>query len=134
MLYNIKTGFNGVTRRDNRELAIIVSSLHKLSKLGRKFVFTDCHAYGKESTPYDDLKDLDKIDWDLLRAKDFRNDPEDPGKKSRYQAEALVHRKVPVEAIIGITCYDSSMLATLIRSAQQVGAQTPIKVLPQWYF
>jgi hypothetical protein len=83
MLYNIKTGFQGITRRENREVVILVSSLHKLSEMGLKFVFTDHHAYGMESTPYNDLKHLDKIDWDLLRGKDFKNDPEDPGKKAR---------------------------------------------------
>jgi hypothetical protein len=134
MLYNVKTGYHGITQRDNREVAILVSSLHKVSKMGLKFVFTDQHAYGKESTAFNDLNHLDEIDWDLLRAKDFRNDPEDPGKKGRYQAEALVHRKVPVEAILGITCYDASVQARLTSAAQQAGVRTPIKVLPNWYF
>lgn len=134
MLFNIKTGFHGIKQRENREVAILVSSLHKVSEMGLKFVFTDHHAYGKESTPYNDLKHLDKIDWNLLRAKDFKNDPEDPGKKGRYQAEALVHRKVPVEAILGITCYDTSVQARFAHAAQEAGVQTKIRALPKWYF
>jgi hypothetical protein len=39
---------------------------------------------------FTDLDDLAKVDWDLLNKKNFRHDPDDPGKKERYQAEALV--------------------------------------------
>lgn len=134
MLYNIKTGYNGIIRRDNREVAIIVSSLRTLSKMGIRFVFTDHHAYGFEAEYYNDLSDLDKIDWPLLRSRDFRNEPEDPGKKGRYQAEALVHNHVPVKALLGITCYDDNARATLTRAAAKAGVTTPIKDLPNWYF
>jgi len=30
MMYHIKTGYGAVTKRDNREIAVLVSSLHKL--------------------------------------------------------------------------------------------------------
>lgn len=74
------------------------------------------------------------INWDLLRSRNFRNDPENPRKSGEYQAEALVHRHLPVEAISGIACYDAAVQASLIASAGQAGVQTPIKVLPNWYF
>lgn len=35
MLYNIKTGYNGVPHVPNREIVIMVSSLHKLSQIDR---------------------------------------------------------------------------------------------------
>src|SRR5258708_1863941 len=37
MMYNIKTGYNGVTKRANSEIAIIVTSLHKLKEVGTRF-------------------------------------------------------------------------------------------------
>jgi hypothetical protein len=132
MLYNIKTGYNGVPQLANREVVIVISSLNKLSEMGHKFVFTNSHAYGVEAEFFGDLMDLDKIDWALLRSKDFRNNPEDPGKKGRYQAEALVYRHVPVEALLGIACYDADMQARLTNETEDV--QTPIRVLPNWYF
>ena len=89
MLMNIKTGHNDVIRRANNEIAILVSSLHRLQELRTRFVFTNGHAYLKETDYFEDLADLEKIDWDLLRRRDFRKDPEDPGKLGRYQAEAL---------------------------------------------
>ena len=134
MLYNIKTGYHGIMRRENRDVVIIVSSLHKLSAAGRAFVFTDSHAYGFEANYFSNLKDLDKIDWPLLRSRDFKNDPEDPGKKGRYQAEALVHERVPVDEWLGVACYENGVQARLARSAQQAGVRMRIEVLPDWYF
>lgn len=45
MMYNIKTGHNGITRRRNEEIAIIVSSLRLLEDRRLPFLFTDRHAY-----------------------------------------------------------------------------------------
>jgi hypothetical protein len=102
--------------------------------MGQQFVFTNSHAYGAESEFFGGLEDLDKIDWRLLQSRDFQNDPEDPGKKGRYQAEALVHGQLPVKAIAGIACYNSVVQASLVATAAAAGVETPIKVLPEWYF
>jgi hypothetical protein len=66
MLYNIKTGFNGVQKRPMRDIAILVSSLHHLTKLDIPFVFTDRHAYLRTAQFSNDLKNLDWIIWPTL--------------------------------------------------------------------
>lgn len=45
MLYNITTGWGGITRRKNEEIVILVSSLKILKKQGVRFIFSDRHAY-----------------------------------------------------------------------------------------
>lgn len=134
MMYNIKTGFNNVIKRPNAEIAILVSSLHHLRKLNTPFIFTNGHAYMAESDYFTDLSDLDKIDWELLRRRDFSRDPEDPGKVGRYQAEALVHRRVPVDALLGIGCYDRTVKVTLEAAAKRRDLSMSIRALPDWYF
>jgi len=134
MMYNIKTGHNNVTQRHNAEIAILVSSLHKIKELGLQFVFTNGHAYVEESEHFDDLADLDKIDWDLLRSRNFQRDPEDPGKLVRYQAEALVHRKVPVDALMGIACYDVTVKRQIQVEVDRRQLAIDVKTLPEWYF
>lgn len=133
MMLNITTGRNGVIKRSNREIAILVSSLHRLDEMGIRFVYTNGHAYMNESDYFDDLGDLDKIDWDLLRSRDFKHDPEDPGKLGRYQAEALVHRQVPAEALLGIACYDTKAAAAIQDAVEQLGLAIAVKVIPGWY-
>jgi hypothetical protein len=84
------------------EIAILVSSLPELQKHGIPFVFTDRHAAFATAEFHDTLGRLDRIDWQGLHARDFKRDPDDPGKFERYQAEALVYRHVPIAAILGI--------------------------------
>src|SRR5687768_4527774 len=59
MMFNIKTGRNNVIQRPNGEIAILVSSLHKLKELGVLFLFTNGHAYMLETEYFDDLANLD---------------------------------------------------------------------------
>ena len=100
MMYNIKTGWGGITHRENKDIVILVSSIHRLREQGLPFVFTNQHAYPVDTEFFDRTEDLGKIDWELLRSKDFKTSDTDPGRQVRYQAEALVHRHVPLEALL----------------------------------
>ena len=100
MMYNIHTGYSGITRRTNDDIVIFVSSLHRVKELGLPFVFTDQHAYAAGTEYFSDLADLAKIDWKLLQSRNFKTDDADPGKQLRYQAEALIHHQVPLDALI----------------------------------
>jgi hypothetical protein len=134
MLLNIKTGFNGVTKRPNADIAILVSSLPKLQASGVPFVFTNGHAYMQETDYFNDVRDLDKIDWGILQKRDFRRDPDDPGKMGRYQAEALAHRRVPVSALLGIACYDAGAKAGLEAEVARRGLALRVIARPDYYF
>src|SRR6185295_7955080 len=52
MMYNVKTGYGGITRRDNKEIVIFVSSVHRLKELSVPFVFTNQHAYAVDTEFY----------------------------------------------------------------------------------
>lgn len=134
MLYNITTGYGGVIKRANKEVAILVSSLHKAGEANTKYLFTDGHAYMQGTTFYDDLAHLGKIDWDLLRRKDFKKSPTDLDKSRRYQAEALVHKHLPVGALLGVSCYDRGSADRVDAEVARRGLTIPVKALPDWYF
>ncbi len=87
MFFNIHTGWGGIRKRENKEIIVFVSSVHNLIKHNVKFVFTDRHAYLAAANFYTDVKHLDKVDWKILQARSFKQDPDDPGKGERYQAE-----------------------------------------------
>lgn len=134
MLRNIHTGWNGIKQVPNAEIVILVSSLHRVRELGLPFLFTDSHAYSGLARFYDDLAQLDRIDWNLLQRRDFKRDPEDPGKLERYQAEALVHRHVPLAALLGMVCYTDVVKADIERTMQDLGVVLPVHTRPNWYF
>jgi hypothetical protein len=45
----------------------------------------------------------------LENRRDFRHDPDDPGKKERYQAEALIWKHLPIEGLLGICSHSDAV-------------------------
>jgi hypothetical protein len=131
MLYNIKTGFGGVQKRPMEEIVILISSLHTLKNLGVPFVFSDRHAYLKIALFSNDLANLDWIIWPTLQARNFRKD--DLDRFEKYQAEALVHRHMPLSALTGVVCYNDSVRADMQAAADARGAAVKIIKQPNWY-
>jgi hypothetical protein len=134
MLLKIKTGHGGIPRRESREIVFFVSSVHRLREQGVPYVFTDQHAYVAGAEFLANTEDLVKIDWPLLRSRNFQTDADDPGKQARYQAEALVHRHVPVDALLGLACYDEEVKDRLDAMAVEAGVSLFVKVTRNWYF
>lgn len=134
MLYKIVTGHDGVRRQSRHDIAILVSTLRKLEESGTRTIFTNGHALMKESGYFDNPAELGRIDWDILNRRDFEKDPEDPGKLSRYQAEALAHRLVPVDALSGIACYDDNGRQRIEAQLRARGLSISVLALPDWFF
>lgn len=134
MMYNIYTGRGGVRKVANTDIVILVSSLHKVEKLGLPFVFTDRHAYPVTANYFNELQYLKEIDWPLLQQRNFQRDPEDPEKVERYQAEALIHEQMPISALLGAVCYTKQVKQKLQEQTKELGVQLDIHCLPSWYF
>ena len=118
MLLNIVTGYGAITRRPKDEIVILVSSISKLQENGVEFVFSDRHALVAMAEFSADPSELKRVDWGLLQRKDFRRDPDDPGKVERYEAEALARNHVPTQALIGAYAYNDNC-------RNQIEAQLP---------
>jgi hypothetical protein len=134
MLRNISTGWGGITKRYNEDIVILVSSLRKLKEMGYPFVYTNSHANYIWSNFYTDLTDLNQIDWPLLQTRDFKRNPDDPGKFERYQAEALVYECCPIEALMGMVCYSDNTKQQLDVLTGQYGHKLDVHARPEWYF
>ncbi len=134
MMYNIKTGYGSITRRDNQDIVMFISSVHRLRELALPFIFTNQHAYPLDTMFYDGSEDLEHIDWELLQRRDFKTSDADPGKQQRCQAEALVHRHVPLKALLGIVCYNESIGRDIEALIRQCRVETTVRIFPKWYF
>jgi hypothetical protein len=134
MMYNIKTGYGGITKRANEEIVILISSLHKLADNGKTFVFSDRHAYLAAAQFFADVADLNQVDWPLLQARNFTKDPDDPERFERYQAEALIHEHMPVDLLLGIVTYDGIVKERLDGLAAERDMEMKVVAKPGWYF
>jgi ssDNA thymidine ADP-ribosyltransferase, DarT len=133
MLLNIKTGYGGMKQTPMSQIAILVCSLRNLVDKAA-FVFTDRHAYLATAEYYSDLADLRNIDWVSLQRRDFKRDPNHPEKFERYQAEALIHRHLPIELLSGIVCKDASAADTLKVQIQERALKLQSLAQPRWFF
>jgi hypothetical protein len=135
MLLNIKTGWNGVTRRANDEIAILVSSWERMASHDVRLLFTDRHAYVATAKWSSDFTELETVlDWDILRRSDFQRSDDYPDKMERYQAEALAHEHVPCDALIGIACASERVRILVEKIGQAAGVSLPVRVRQAWYF
>lgn len=135
MLYNIKTGWNGIQKRPMQEIVLFTSTLGDLAANGVKFAFTDRHAYLQLARFSSDLGTLgDWVDWKILKARDFARDPNDPGKFERYQAEALAHGHVPLAALNGIVCCGAEEETRLRELVHNLGVALSVASRPSWFF
>lgn len=134
MLLNIKTGYGGIPRVANDDIVILISSLRRVANEGLRFVFTNRHAYLAAAEYFNDLSDLDEVDWDILQRRDFKRDPEDPDKFERYQAEALVHGQVPADSLLGVVCHSEALTRAVEKDATALGLELKAICRPHWYF
>lgn len=135
MLYNIKTGYGGITKRNNDEIAILFSSYKTIRGRGVRMIFTDRHAYTSTATWSDRPEELSNlIDWDILQRSDFSRNDSYPDKMERYQAEALAHQYVPANALLGIGCASQVVGSDIEASIKRLGSELPVFVRPGWYF
>jgi hypothetical protein len=133
MMFNIKTG-HGVAKVPNHEIVILVSGLRQVADRGIPFAFTNQHAYPRMAQYFNELTHLDQIDWPILQNRDFKHDPDDPGKKERYQAEALIWKHLPLNALDGVCCYTKPAAEQVEQLVRNQGLVLKTIVRPGWYF
>ncbi len=132
MLYVIsKRGVVGYTEGD-QPVIYLCSTAEAVAKAGLHWVFTEGHADMEYTDFFDDLKDLNKIDWGLMQAKYWMDTDDDPDRTRRRQAEFLVHEFFPWELVAYVGVYDHSiaeMVGNIVkRRIPEVGIQRG------WYY
>ncbi|MFP4026006.1 MAG: DUF4433 domain-containing protein [Thiohalospira sp.] len=109
MLYSIKNGYNGVTKRSQAEIIYLIVTFESVKNMGLKYVFFDGHGYHNFSRVYNTETGLGQIDWNAVNTKQWSDTEDDPDKKRRKQAEFLIHNEVPVEVIASIGVYNEEV-------------------------
>jgi hypothetical protein len=134
MLYIIHKGNDPeVIQTPQEEIIYLVTSVQIISSLGCPFVFTDRHAKLDYAQFFQNIEDLDKLDWGLIRTdqwgRQFGAD-----RMEKKQAEFLVHQFVPVEAILGIAVYNETAKERAVQFIASAGLDIPVKIKANFYF
>lgn len=124
-------GFQGT----QRDIIYLVSKPSVINSHGLKFVFTDGHANKKFTSFFNQLNDLNRVDWEVIDSWKWKDTEEDNDRMRRKMAEFLVYDQVPFECIIGIACFDSQVKEYVIKICEKYGWQdTDVKIMRKWYF
>ncbi len=95
MLFAIHKGLVQGYAGGQRGVVHLVSSCEAIRDDGLRFVFTDGHAVKRFTSQFDNLDQLNEIDWPLMKATYWHDTDEDNDRKRRRQAEFLVRNFVP---------------------------------------
>lgn len=128
MLLNIKTGFRGITKRPQSEIIFLCTHIKDIVDKGLKFCFTDGHAKDKLTSYFNQVSDLNQIDWKLAGDSYWADTEDYPDRMRRKQAEFLVKDNVPVSCISGIIVHDEVAAVRLREIMDRVGVQLPIHI------
>ena len=109
MLYAIQGGMVEGYAEGQKPVIYLRSTIEAVTEAGLRWVFTEGHADMLFTDFFDDLKDLDKVDWALMQARYWHDTNDDPDRKRRRQAEFLVHEFFPWELVSYIGVYDRSI-------------------------
>ena len=135
MLYNIITGYWHplVPRRNRNEILIIRCLISDLATFPQWF-FTDGQANAIISNHYNDLSDLDQIDWKSIQNSDFSKSNGDYDRPRRYQAEFLVYEQVPLEKVESLNVYDNQTADIVTNILKQNNINLAVNIQPQYFF
>lgn len=133
MLLNIVTG-RGVPRQNKRDILILSSSIPRIEQIGIPYLISDRHAFVAHAQFSDNRNGLYALDWGSLQSRNFKRDPDDPGKFERYEAEALVLHHVPVEAIKAVYAYDDTVGREIQELMVSEGLEKPVHVNRSVFF
>ena len=145
MLKTIDSG--NVEGNDYRQDDIVhlTTTVEAIVAAGLAFVFTNYRAVKAFAEFFDDQKDLDKIDWELLfeppRLAGYCKYWHNPYSKPRYalrmetrSAEFLVRDSVPL-AVLGQIAVRTENMAERVREAlANTGWSPDIRIIPGWYY
>jgi hypothetical protein len=108
MMLNLKTGLVAGYAEGQEPLIYLVSSCQLVEQAGVPFVFSDGHGIVNFTTWFERLADLDKVDWNMVQQRYWKETIEDMDRKRRKQAEFLIHRFCPWSLIQKIVVIDDS--------------------------
>jgi hypothetical protein len=136
MLLQLKSGRVEGYNEGQAPLLYLVSSVKRVVDSGTTYVFSDGHGIAVYTKWYDNLADLDKVDWEMVSQRYWADNVDDMDRQRRKQAEFLVHRFCDWKLIDKIVVYDDRMKERVeqILNKFSSGLRRPVYVEGGWYY
>lgn len=132
MMYTISKG--NIPGRRESDIVYLVSSVEWVNERGLEYAFCDGHPIIQITSFYDRLDDLDKIDWEVMRAAYWHDTTDDPDRSRRRQAEFLVHDFFPWDLVIGIAVRNKDIRGRVDECINGFEGQPKVAIKREWYY
>src|SRR6266850_2506720 len=137
MMFQLKTGRVAGYNEGQEPLIYLVSTAQAVADRGLGFVFSDGHGIAFDTDWYENLRDLEAVDWGMVYQRYWAADYErDPDRQRRKQAEFLVHRSCDWELVREIAVLNARMKARVeaILDGFDAALRRPVVIRPAWYY
>lgn len=136
MMLQLKTGQVAGYTEGQEPLIYLVSTAQTIAQ-GGAFVFSDGHGIARFTNWFDDLGDLDNVDWGMVNQRYWTDDPRgDNDRQRRKQAEFLAHEFVDWSLIHEVVVISPAIQeqVTGIFESFPAAMQRPVNVRREWYY
>ena len=134
MLFAISKGNVAGYTEGQTPIVHLSSSIERVSESGLPFAFSDGHADMAISQFFNDLEQLDRIDWNIMRARYWNDNEDDNDRCRRRMAEFLVSQFFPWELVDKIGVINGTV-AERVEAAICAAAHKPkVRVERGWYY
>lgn len=128
MLLNIKTGWRGVTKRNQAEIVFIVSTIERIIRHCPDWCFTDGHAKNNISKFYNEIECMDRLDWSAIQLQYWNNTIDDMDRQRRKEAEFLVKNFIPNICVQEIYVYNEARRFEVQNMVERLNLEIAVNV------
>ena len=135
MLLQLKTGRVAGYTEGQEPLIYLVSSAQAIAA-EIPFVFSDGHGIAAYTGWYDNLGELDRVDWGMVYERYWSASVDDMDRQRRKQAEFLVYRFCPWSLIQGIAVVNDRIKQRVEGILSDFGndMNRNVQLRPTWYY
>ena len=134
MLYQLHTGWVEGYDQGQEPLIYAVSTVESIVQARLEFVFSDGHGIAAFTQWFDDLTNLEKVDWDMVYTDYWADTVDDMDRQRRKQAEFLVHRFCPWTVVTHIGVLNNAAMVRVEDILRRHDVETPVYTRRQWYY
>jgi hypothetical protein len=136
MLFQLKTNRVPGYTEGQEPLIYLVSTVEAVTGTGCAFVFSNGHGIAAYTDWFDDLAQLEAVDWGMVYQRYWADNVNDMDRQRRKQAEFLVRQFCPWTLIreIGVASNAAKTRVEAILNGFDASLKRPVSVQSAWYY
>jgi len=136
MMLNLKTGRVNEYNEGQEPLIYLVTSAQAVQDSGNRFVFSNGHGLASFTGWFDNLANLDQIDWNMVYQRYWTDNLQDMDRQRRKQAEFLIYQYCDWALIQAIAVINQNLKERVesIMAQYDISLHKPVVIKREWYY